>query len=277
MADRTYSFLYDDVSDLGKNSPINFQWIETIADMDWKQAILMAQTVQKNNEEGKQTMFILPVGPTGYASRFAWIVNRNRISLKDCIFINMDEYMWDEHTLIEPTNPISFKYFMNKDLYSKVDDDLNVLPENRVFPDPDNLGEIWERIQKKEGGVDICFGGIGIDGHIAFNEPQNDDLTPEQFAELRTRVLPIHYSTKVINSLEYNGNYEAMPDYCITIGMKEILSSQRLVFFTSARHWQNTLRHVIDGPVSSHWPGSLMQTHKDCTIYCLKPEVTSFF
>ena len=62
--------------------------------------------------------------------------------------------------------------------------------EQRVFPDPNDLGRIPALIEQL-GGVDIAFGGIGITGHLAFNEPQ-PELTPEQFAQLPTRVLDIH-------------------------------------------------------------------------------------
>ena len=74
------------------------------------------------------------------------------------------------------------------------------------------------------GGVDIAFGGIGITGHLAFNEPQ-PELTAEQFAQLPTRVLDIHPETRATNCVgDLGGALEDMPRKCVTIGMKEILS-----------------------------------------------------
>ena len=258
-------------AELGVGSPIKFEILETVSDLDYKMAIVMLEMIIKNNKAGKQSMFILPVGPLGYAKRFAWLVNRNNVSLKDTIILNMDEYMWDEKTLMEPTHPLSFKKFMNDDFYGMIRDDLNVLPENRLFPDPENLMSLWERIQEKEGGVDIAFGGIGIDGHIAFNEPPDEDISVEDFGNLYTRVLPVHYSTRVLNSLVYGGNYKNMPEYCITIGMKEILSAQKLRFFTGASSRSASIvREVLHGPVTPEVPASLMQNHPDCKIYCLQ-------
>ena len=253
--------------EIGKNSPIKVEIMERGDECDYIQPIMMLETIIRNNKLGKQSMFIVPVGPTGYAKRFAYLVNEYNISLKNVIIINMDEYMLTEKELIDPNHPLSFKKFMNDDFYGNIRDDLNVLPENRLFPDPKNPGYLWERIQQKEGGVDICFGGVGMDGHIAFNEPPLVPMTPEEFAALPTRVLPIYYTTQVTNSISYGGNYKGMPRYCISIGMKEILSSQKLVFFSAWPAAVNAVRRVIDGEVTADVPGSLMQTHKDCTIY----------
>ena len=255
--------------ELGVGSPIKLEVIETQSDLDYKMAIIMFEELLRNNKAGKQTMFILPVGPTGYAKRFAWLVSRNDVSCKDLIIIQMDEYMWDEKTLMEPTHPLSFCKFITEELLGNIREDLKVLPENYIYPKPENPGYIWERIQQKEGGVDICFGGIGLNGHIAFNETPLTPMSVEDFAALPTRVLPVYYTTIVTNSLAYGGNYREMPKYCISIGMKEILSSRKLRFFTGTRYQSaSIIRRVLHGPVTSEVPASLMQTHPDCVIFC---------
>lgn len=252
--------------EVGVGSPIAFEILEHEGDTDYKMALLMMEEVMRNNAAGKPTMFILPVGPRGYARRFGWMVERFGVSLRDTTILNMDEYMWDEKTLIQPDHPLSFKKFMQEEFYGRIPEALNVLPQNRLFPDPANPEYLWERIQAKPGGVDICIGGIGIDGHIAFNEPPQTPMSPEAFAALPTRVLPVHYSTLVRNAMPYGGNYDAMPKFCITIGMREILSARRLCFFTGGS--TSMIRRVLHGPVTSEVPASLMQTHPDCTIYC---------
>ena len=99
--------------------------------------------------------------------------------------------------------------------------------EQRVFPDPNDLGRIPALIEEL-GGVDIAFGGIGITGHLAFNEPQ-PELTAEQFAQLPTRVLDIHPETRATNCVgDLGGALEDMPRKCVTIGMKEILGARKL-------------------------------------------------
>jgi len=261
--------------EIGTNSPIKIEITERGDECDYIQPIMMIETIIENNKQGKPSMFIVPVGPTGYAKRFAYLVNEYGVSCKNVTIINMDEYMLTEKELIAPDHPLSFKKFMNDDFYGNIRDDLNVLPENRLFPDPENPGYLWERIQQKEGGVDICFGGVGMDGHIAFNEPPLLPMSPEEFAALPTRVLPIYYTTQVTNCISYGGNYLGMPRYCISIGMKEILSSKKLVFFSSWPAAATAVRKVIDGPVTAEVPGSLMQTHGDCTIYTTWESLTT--
>lgn len=136
----------------------------------------------------------------------------------------------------------------------------------RVFPDPHNVKAIPELIERL-GGVDIAFGGIGINGHLAFNEAQ-DELTPEEFAGLHTRVLTISRETRVANAIgDLNGAIDAMPKKCITIGMAEILSAKKLrlgVF----RDWHRAVvRQAAYGKVSAHFPATLAQRHPDAMIY----------
>src|SRR5699024_11930229 len=102
------------------------------------------------------------------------------------------------------------------------------MPDNqRVFPDPADPAHI-DNVIEELGGVDIAFGGIGITGHLAFNEPQ-PELSCEEFAALPTRVLDIHAETRATNSVgDLGGALECMPKRCVTIGMKQILSAKKI-------------------------------------------------
>lgn len=104
------------------------------------------------------------------------MVNEQNISLKNVWFINMDEYLTDEKTWIPKEHKLSFRGFMDRTVYTKVKPELLMPEEQRVFPDPKDPGHIQDVIEKL-GGVDICFGGIGINGHVAFNEA-SDEMTP---------------------------------------------------------------------------------------------------
>ena len=117
------------------------------------------------------------------------------------------------------------------------------------------------------GGVDIAFGGIGITGHLAFNEPQ-PELTAEQFAQLPTRVLDIHPETRATNCVgDLGGALEDMPKKCVTIGMKEILGARKLrlgVF----RDWHRAVcRRAAYGEVTAAFPATLAQNHPDALLY----------
>ena len=81
---------------------------------------------------------------------------------------------------------------------------------------------------KKLGGVDICFGGIGINGHVAFNEA-SDTMTPDEVLAQHTRVLEISKETRAVNSIgDLNGALDDMPHYCITIGINEIAHARKI-------------------------------------------------
>ena len=129
----------------------------------------MADFIKEKNEKGETTVFICPVGPIGQYPYFVDMVNSERISLKNCWFINMDEYLDENKQWIAKEHPLSFRGFMDRTVYTKIDPELNVPEDHRVFPDPNNLAYIPNLIEQL-GGVDICFGGIGINGHLAFNE-----------------------------------------------------------------------------------------------------------
>ena len=130
--------------------------------------------------------------------------------------------------------------------------------------------EEYDRLIEELGGVDACFGGLGINGHVAFNEPPEADamLSADDFADLGTRVLPISRETKTINAYGYNrGDLQGMPQWCVTIGMKQILSAKK-IYIALNRPWQNgPFKHALLDEQTAALPASLLQRCEDVT-YC---------
>ena len=116
------------------------------------------------------------------------------------------------------------------------------------------------------GGVDIAFGGIGINGHLAFNESQ-DELTPEEFAALHTRVLAISRETRTANAIgDFNGALDDMPRWCVTIGMNEIYNARK-IRLGCFRDWhRSVVRHAAYGEISAHFPVTILQNHPDALL-----------
>ncbi len=225
----------------------------------------MVAEIKRKNELGEKTVFICPVGPVGQYPYFVDMVNKQNISLKNVWFINMDEYLTEDKQWISKNHRLSFRGFMDRQVYTQINPEL-VMPETqRIFPDPNNITYIPELIEQL-GGVDICFGGIGINGHVAFNESQ-DELSPEEFLQLKTRVLLISPETRAVNSIgDLNGALDDMPKYCVTIGMNEI-SKARKIRLGCFRDWhRSVVRHAAYGEKSAHFPVSLLQDHKDIII-----------
>lgn len=268
--------------ELGKGSNIKLNVCEAEVDMYWKVAIEVLETIEENNRKGEPTLMVVPYGPLGPYARIAYLVNKYRVSLKNCTFINMDEYLTDDLKYIDKNDPLSFRGGMERTFYQKVDEELNVLPENRYFPDPDKLDEPMNLI-KKFGKLDMVFGGVGINGHYAFNEPpkENEIVSNEEFLNRATRILEVSNETRTINSfMNCGGNLDAIPRYCITVGMKEMFMAKK-VRMCMPRDWNaGALRKILHGEVTAKVPCSLFQNHPDAVLYaaqvalaCPVPEI----
>lgn len=225
----------------------------------------MIEEIKRKNALGETTVFICPVGPVGQYPHFVRMVNEEGVSLKHAWFLNMDEYLTEEKQWIAKDHPLSFRGFMERTVYTQIRPELLMPEEQRVFPDP-NDPDRMTRLVEELGGVDICFGGIGINGHLAFNEAQ-DSLTPEQFKALHTRVLAITPETRTANAIgDFNGALDDMPRWCVTIGMHEIYSARK-VRLGCFRNWHRAVvRHAAYGEVSAHFPATLLQEHPDALL-----------
>jgi len=252
---------------LGKGSSIRVETAGSRDDVAWHFAWTMARMIRKHNADGRRTVFILPVGPTGQFSRLAAICNAEDMSCRDLVIVNMDDYCLADGRRVPPEHPYSFRGFMERGFYALLDEGKRVRPEHRHVPDPaapEKTGELIERV----GGVDVCFGGIGINGHVAFNAPPEPgvDMTDDEFRELPTRVLAVSREKRVVNSIFCGGDLDAVPPKCVTVGMKEILASRRLHFYLDWPWQQAVIRRTVHGPVTRRFPASFLQTHPDCTI-----------
>lgn len=226
----------------------------------------MADEIEKHNKAGEKTVFICPVGPVGQYPYFVELVNTRGISLKNVWFINMDEYLDDNRQWIDINHPLSFRGFMQRAVYSQILPELIMPEEQRVFPDPEHPEEVGALIERL-GGVDIAFGGIGINGHVAFNEA-DASLSAEEFLAQKTRVLKISQETRAANAIgDFNGAFEDMPHYCVTIGMYEIAHARR-IRLGCFRGWHRAVvRRAAYGQRTSDFPVSLLTDHPDI---CLK-------
>ncbi len=231
-----------------------------------RMAAEMAITIEAHNTSNTPTVFIVPVGPVGQYPIFVELVNSRKISLRNVWFFNMDEYLTDDMQYIDKDSPLSFRGFMQHRVYDLISPELQMPEEHRIFPDPLHP-EKGDQLLEQLGGPDICFGGIGINGHVAFNEA-DPSLTPEQFAALPTRTLAISRETRTANAIgDLGGAIEAMPRYAVTIGMKQILSAKKIrlgVF----RDWHRAVvRRAAFGDISADFPVTLLQKHPDAEIY----------
>ena len=238
-------------------------------DMYLDMALTMLEAILLCRRQDRPCVMIVPVGPTGQYPILAELVNRLRIPLHHVHFFNMDEYLLTPQTVISPEDPMSFFRRMEDTFYSRVDPEW-VMPESqRHFPRPGQERE-YDDLLDKLGGAQLCLGGLGINGHVAFNEPPEpgEPMDADTYAGLGTRVLPISRETRTVNAWGYQrGDISGMPPYCITIGMKQILAA-RSIYIALNRDWQHGIaRHVLHDEPSAALPASLLQRHGD-VLFC---------
>ena len=253
---------------LGEGSSVKVEILPTPEDLYYDFALTLARKIRENNDAGRCTTVILPVGPTGQYVRFARLVAAERIDCRELVTFNMDEYCREDGSAIPPEDPMSFEGFMEREFFALLPEELRPAPSKRSFPDPKAPEEIGEAIAA-HGGADICFGGIGINGHIAFNEAPEpgDSISDEEFRALPTRVLRISRETRVINSVfGAGGDLSAVPPKCITLGMRELLAARQCRFYCDWQWQRAMVRKAAHGPIGAAFPASFLQTHPDATI-----------
>jgi glucosamine-6-phosphate deaminase len=214
----------------------------------------------------EKVVFIVPVGPVGQYDLLAERCNREKVSLRDLVVVNMDEYLSpDGRDFIPLSDPLSFRRHMEDHFYTPLNPQLAPPPEHRIFPHPLNPAFIPDIIFRF-GGCDACFGGIGITGHLAFNDPPEpgEKVTLAEFKARPTRVVRLSRETRLINSVTTSrGNIDRIPELAVTVGMKEILDCRKVRIYMN-RTWQAAiLRKILCGPITPAVPASLLREHPD--------------
>lgn len=244
-----------------ENSRIPTRVMPSEAAMYEEMAQIMVDTIREHR--GEKTVIICPVGPIGQYVPFVRKVNELNLSLKKTYMINMDEYLDNEDQPIDPKNMLSFRGIMEREVYSQIKPELLMPEEQRLFPLPGKEEELDQLIEKI-GPPDCCLTGVGINGHIAFNEPPEDDQshTVESFSQLGTRCLDLSMETIVNNGAnKVYGALDIMPRRCITLGMKQLLSCKMIKIYLYCPWQWGIMRKIGLEPASVTAPASFLQNH----------------
>lgn len=233
--------------------------------------------IRSARDEGRKFVAILPVGPVPQYAEAARIINEERLSLDHVVTFNMDEYANEEGVTAPENWEGSFVTAMWKNLFSRIDEELRPKEENIHFPNSDNIND-YSKMIEDEGGADVCYGGIGWSGHIAFWEPQLGEEFAGDLDAYRAapgRVVELHPMTVMQNALHsFGADWSWVPPKAATVGPKDILGARHRSFWLDGYlgggiSWQRFIaRLVAHGPVNEFVPGSLLQeTRADYTIY----------
>lgn len=220
-------------------------------------------------EEGRKFVGILPVGPVPQYEIAARIINEFQIPCHHVYCFNMDEYADEEGNTAPAHWPGSFQMAMMRNLFDKIDPKLRP-PVNQIyFPTKDVLKDYGKMLDDL-GGADVCYGGIGWCGHIAFWEADlgfefGDDL--ESYKQAGPRLVELTPMTIMQNALHsFGGDWSAVPPKANTIGPAQILGAKYRSFWLDGDlgggvSWQRFIaRLVAHGPVNTLVPGSILQT-----------------
>ncbi len=238
--------------------------LDTLDDLHQHLANAIFNEIMENNHKQKRTSIILPVGPTGQYSILADMLLAEKVSLARCWFFFMDEYCDENGKVIPPNHPLSFSGIANQLFLEKVAQSCNLNWEQVIFPNENNIHKIPQLVEQI-GGIDTCYGGIGIHGHVAFNEPEDG------VKDLSCRKVRLNDFTVTINAIrsQVGGNLEGFPRYAYTIGMKEILNAKRIRLYCRNGldlDWANTvLRLALFGTPADDYPVTHIR-HKDYII-----------
>jgi glucosamine-6-phosphate deaminase len=249
-------------------TPIDVEIVETDVDLYYHIALSMYFEIEENNAAGRDSVFILPVGPVYQYSRFVALCRQRPVDLSRLHCFFMDEYLDERGRLLPLDHPLSFRGFIRRELLDPMPEQMKLNERQVLFPDPDDPAGYDRRLERL-GGAGTCIAGVGINGHLAFNEaPETGEQTGnEEFKALPTRVVPLSRETIVINSnTALSGAFERIPARAVTVGFKQILASKRIRAYLN-RPWQRAVaRKLLFGEITARFPASLLREHPDVRL-----------
>jgi glucosamine-6-phosphate deaminase len=228
-------------------------------------ALDLVRRIQAAAEAGRRFVAILPCGPLAQYDRAAAIINELRLSLAHVHTFNMDEFADQDGRSAPGDWPGSFQYAMWQRFFGRIDPELRPPVEQIHFPATANIATYGQEIEDL-GGAEVCYGGIGWGGHVAFWEAHlgGEFASVEEFCQAPGRVVELHPMTIMQAALHHGGDWSAIPPQAVTIGPAEILACRLRSFWLNVDlggvSWQRLIgRLVAFGPVTPWVPGSLLQ------------------
>ena len=209
--------------------------------------------------ESKPFVLGLPTGssPLGMYKELIKLNKAGTVTFKNVVTFNMDEYV----NLAED-HPESYHSFMWNNFFGHIDipkENVNILNGNASDLEAECAN--YEEKMKKVGGVHLFVGGIGPDGHIAFNEPGSS-------LSSRTRMMALTYDTIVANSRFFDNDVNKVPKTALTVGVGTVMDAKEVMIIVNGHGKARALRHAIEGSVNHMWTVSALQMHPEGIIVC---------
>jgi glucosamine-6-phosphate deaminase len=185
------------------------------------------------------------------------LYEEKKVSFKNVVTFNMDEYVG-----IAETHPESYHCFMNENFFKHVDlvkENINILDGNAEDLNAECIR--YEEKIKSYGGIDLFMGGMGADGHLAFN-------IPGSALQSRTRLVDLNYDTIVANSRFFDNDLNLVPKQALTVGVQTVLDSKEVMVLVNGYKKARALQNVVENGINHMWTLSALQMHPNGIIVC---------
>jgi glucosamine-6-phosphate isomerase len=225
----------------------------------WVANYVAAKINQADPSEKKPFVLGLPTGssPLGMYKELIKLNQSNIVSFKHVVTFNMDEYVG-----LPRDHKESYHSFMWNNFFSHIDiNPKNVHILNGNADDVEAECANYEANINKVGGIDLFLGGIGPDGHIAFNEPCSS-LTS------RTRQKTLTTDTIIANSRFFDNDVNKVPKTALTVGVGTVMDAKEVLIIVNGHNKARALRHAVEEPVNHVWTISALQMHPKGIIVC---------
>ncbi|MDR3433920.1 MAG: glucosamine-6-phosphate deaminase [Rouxiella aceris] len=183
-----------------------------------------------------------------------------QVSFKNVVTFNMDEYVG-----LPQEHPESYHTFMYHNFFDHVDiprENINLLNGNA--PDVDEECRQYEAKIKSYGKIHLFMGGVGNDGHIAFNEPASSLAS-------RTRIKTLTHETRIANSRFFDNDVAQVPKYALTVGVGTLLDAEEVMILVNGHAKAQALEAAVEGNINHMWTISCLQLHAKAVIVCDEP------
>lgn len=201
----------------------------------------------------------LPTGstPLGVYKRLILKNKEGSLSFKDIITFNMDEYVG-----LSPSHPQSYRYFMMENFFNHIDiQKHNIHILNGMADDLEKECAAYEKAIASYGKINLFLGGIGADGHIAFNEPGSSLVS-------RTRQKTLAEETIAMNCRFFDYDESKVPKTALTVGVGTIMDSEEVVIMATGYAKARAVRHAVEFGVNHLWSISALQLHPKSVLVC---------
>jgi glucosamine-6-phosphate deaminase len=228
----------------------------------WAAYYVASQIIKTKPTESKPFVLGLPTGssPLGMYKNLIELNKKGVISFEHVVTFNMDEYIG-----IPENHPESYHSFMWNNFFSHLDikpENVNILNGNAE--DLEVECENYEKKIMSVGGIDLFVGGIGPDGHIAFNEPGSS-------LNSATRVKTLTTDTILANSRFFDNDPDKVPKTALTVGVGTVMHARTVLILVNGYNKARALAQGVEGGVSQMWTISALQMHPKGIIVCDKP------